>query len=130
MANGWRWLRESLVEVLEGWGYRTHAFTNGEEALPFLLDNSIQADLIISDVVMPRLGGIGLFKTLYSTGAQIPMIFITGHALHDELEGLQKMGRCAAMTKPITLEQLAQTLAAILAAPAHPAPDLPVQPGR
>jgi two-component system cell cycle sensor histidine kinase/response regulator CckA len=109
-------LRESLVEVLEGWGYRTCAFTNGEEALPFLLDNSVQPDLIISDVVMPRLGGIGLFKALYSAGAQIPMLFITGHAMHDELDGLRKMGRCAAMTKPITLEQLAQTLAAIRAA--------------
>ena len=91
-------------------------FTNGEEALPFLLDNSVQPDLIISDVVMPRLGGIGLFKALYSAGAQIPMLFITGHAMHDELDGLRKMGRCAAMTMPITLEQLAQTLAAIRAA--------------
>jgi two-component system cell cycle sensor histidine kinase/response regulator CckA len=115
-------LRESLVEVLEGWGYRTHAFSNGEEALPFLLDNSAQFALILSDVVMPRLGGIGLFKTLYSVGAQIPMLFITGHPLHDEMEGLQKMGRCAALTKPITLEQLAQVLAAILAT-SHPSAD-------
>jgi len=107
-------LRESLVEVLEGWGYRTLAFTNGEAALPLLLDDSTQPDLIISDIVMPRLGGIGLFKTLYSVGAQIPMLFITGHLLHDELEGLQKMGRCAALTKPITLEQLAQKLAETL----------------
>ena len=93
----------------------------GEEALPFLLDNSVQPDLIIGDVVMPRLGGIGLFKTLYSAGAQIPMLFITGHPMHDELDGLRKMGRCAAMTKPITLEQLAQTLAAILVAANPPA---------
>jgi nitrogen-specific signal transduction histidine kinase len=114
-------LRESLVEVLEGWGYRTRAFTNGEEALPLLLDNSVQPDLIISDVVMPRLGGIGLFKTLYSAGAQIPMLFITGHPMHDELDGLRKMGRCAAMTKPLTLEQLAQTLASILVAANPPA---------
>jgi len=67
--------------------------------------------LIVSDVVMPEMGGIALFHALSKRGWQTPVILLTGHPMDKELEALQNQGLSAWLTKPPNLERLAQAIA-------------------
>ncbi len=51
---------------------------DGEEALIYLAQGR-EAAVILSDVVMPRLGGIGLVKALRSNGWAMPVVLMSGH---------------------------------------------------
>jgi DNA-binding NtrC family response regulator len=77
-----------------------------EAAAPF--------QLIISDVVMPKLGGVGLLKALRKTGDATPLILLTGHPMGDELEPLCQHGLHGWLTKPPDAEQLSHMIAEAL----------------
>jgi PAS domain S-box-containing protein len=106
-------LRESLVEMLGRWDYAVTAVANGEEALAYL--DNVPADLILSDVIMPRLGGVALANTLCSRGPCPPIIFMSGHT-HGEEQCLHHAAAVAAwLQKPLTASEVARAVAAALA---------------
>ncbi len=72
-------------------------------------------DLIISDVVMPRLGGIGLVKALRQHGVRTPVILMSGHAPDEDRAGLAEAGVAAWLDKPPSSWLLAKAVAAALA---------------
>ncbi|MFN8464050.1 MAG: PAS domain S-box protein [Caldilineaceae bacterium] len=121
-------LRASLVELLTNLGYGVAEATNGEEALARLRKSSLTAGgageapedelpgLLISDVVMPRLGGVGLLKALRHEGVEIPAILMSGHPIGEERAGLETLGMYAWLDKPPSRQQLAQAVAGALAA--------------
>ncbi len=86
-------VRSSLAAILEQWNYRVVEATNGQEALACLARPWRQVDVILSDVVMPRLGGIGLVKALRKDGVETPVILMSGHAAAAERMGLPEAGR-------------------------------------
>jgi two-component system, cell cycle sensor histidine kinase and response regulator CckA len=108
-------LRTALTDYLQMWGYQTLQAANGEVALQHLQKQN-QVALILSDVVMPRLGGINLFRALRQQGGQIPIILLTGHPLEEEMIAkLRTEGLHAWLPKPPNLIKLAQTIASALA---------------
>ena len=109
------YLRATLAELLELWNYQVLPVANGLEALIALDDAAGGIDLIISDVVMPEMTGIALFKALRQRQADTPLILLTGHPMNDELDNLRRFGLRAWLPKPPIAEQLAATIAAILA---------------
>lgn len=108
-------LRVTLTELVTGWNYRVEAAVNGEDALARLEAAAEPFRLIISDVVMPKLGGVGLLKALRKRKDTIPLILLTGHPMRDELEPLREFGLWGWLTKPPDAEQLAQMVAEALA---------------
>jgi len=65
----------------------------------------------LSDVVMPGMGGMALFHALRERGWQMPVILLTGHPMGKELEELRAQGLSAWLTKPLSIERLAQAVA-------------------
>ncbi len=107
-------LRQSMQELLTTWNYRVVEATNGRHALE-LLDNTAEPiALVLTDAVMPLMGGIGLLKEIRQRGLDIPVVLVTGHPLQDELEGLRRLGMTAWLAKPVSVVQLANTLASAL----------------
>ncbi len=104
-------LRATLVELVAAWNYAVEAASNGEEALGKIKETTEPFRLIISDVVMPRLGGVGLLKALRSSGDATPLILLTGHPMGDELEPLHEHGLFGWLTKPPDAEQLSRMIA-------------------
>jgi PAS domain S-box-containing protein len=105
-------LRESLVEMLGRWNYQVTAVANGEEALAYL-DNA-PADLILSDVIMPRMGGVALANALSSRSACTPIVFMSGHT-HGEQHNLLPGATVSAwLEKPLTATEIAHAVAAAL----------------
>jgi two-component system cell cycle sensor histidine kinase/response regulator CckA len=106
-------LRSSLQELLASWNYQVTTASNGEEAVG-LLAGERPVDLVLSDVVMPRLGGLGLLKILRQRNIHIPTLFMSGHMLGEEREALEQLGAHACLDKPLRSDQLAAALAAAL----------------
>lgn len=110
-------LRATIVELLESWHYRVAQATNGADALARLEDAAQPPiQVILSDVVMPKLGGVALLRTLHQRGLRQPLILMSGHPLTRDVEELDKLGLFAWITKPPDAALLAQTLAAALPA--------------
>jgi PAS domain S-box-containing protein len=108
-------VRASMVDLLGLWHYQVTEAANGEEALDWLLHEHGQVDLIISDVVMPRLGGTDLVKLLRHHRVLTPVILMSGHAAGEDRAGLVDAGVTAWLDKPPSTWLLAKAVAAALA---------------
>jgi len=107
-------LRKSMAELLALWRYQVIEAANGQQALDILSANEQTVDLVLTDVVMPMMGGVGLLKQMRQRGMNTPVIIMTGHPLRDELEDLRQFGLAAWLHKPPSTAQLAHTLAHVL----------------
>ncbi len=111
--------RQALVESLELLNYRTLEAENGREALEILERqtwevSSPEVALVLSDVVMPEMGGVVLFHALRQKGLMVKVVLMTGHPLEEEMESLRTQGLSDWLPKPPSLEQLAQVLTRVL----------------
>lgn len=112
-------LREAMIELLTLWNYNVEEAANGEEALIRLSQADAPIALIISDAVMPRMGGVALFHSLLQRKLAVPLILLTGYPLQDELETLKAAGLYAWLPKPVNAQHLAETISTVLRDP-HP----------
>jgi two-component system, cell cycle sensor histidine kinase and response regulator CckA len=103
-------LRNALIDIVEQLNYRACAAPNGKVALTALADHPDIA-LVLSDLVMPEMGGQALLHALRAQGRAIPMVMMTGHPLKDELEGLKAQGLVGWLQKPLDVAALAHLLA-------------------
>lgn len=105
--------REALTACLEDLHYRPLAAANGRAALVLL---AAQRDiaLIISDMVMPEMGGVALLRALREQGLTTPVILLTGHPLNTEQETLAAAGAAAWLLKPVSLVRLSEVVAGAL----------------
>jgi CheY-like chemotaxis protein len=65
-----------LAETLEFFDYKGIAATDGEEALRKLGEDSF--DMVITDLRMPRMGGMDLLRTIKDKFKDLPVVVITG----------------------------------------------------
>lgn len=110
----------TLREGLESLGYRVEAARHGKAALELLTPRSANIALVLSDVMMPQMGGVALFQELRRRGYSLPVVLISGHMMEEQLQELREQGLQGWLMKPPSLEQLAQTLARILVAETEP----------
>jgi len=92
---------------------------DGEEALARLRAPEEPVDLIISDVIMPRLGGPGLYERLGKLGPRPPFLLTSGYAAEEAgplPEGVP------ILAKPWTTVELLRAVRGALAAGRPPAP--------
>lgn len=102
--------REVLVECLWALDYKVITAVNGLNALEIMKTQGDSISLIISDVVMPEMGGISLLKTLREGGWKTAVILLTGHPLNKELDETLTYPDVEWLPKPVTLEQLADAV--------------------
>ncbi len=70
--------------------------------------------LILSDLVMPEMGGQALFHAIQQRGLTLPMVMLSGHSMENELQALQVQGLAGWLRKPPDMAQLSWTLAQAL----------------
>lgn len=99
-------LRQILVKVFEESGYHTLSVKNGEMAVREL--KRFFPDLIVSDVLMPKMNGIEFLKyiRLHNDYQDIPFIILSAKAtVQDRIEGLEH-GADDYITKPFDIQEL------------------------
>ncbi|MBN2003998.1 MAG: PAS domain S-box protein [Anaerolineae bacterium] len=110
--------RAAIVESLEFLDYRVLTAANGFEALRRLEEHT-EIALVLSDIVMPEMGGLELLDALQTMGAHTPVIFLTGHPSEENLKALQDLDAntnpdsllLGWMLKPPNLEKLSEIVA-------------------
>jgi CheY-like chemotaxis protein len=107
--------REALQDRLAQLNYEVLAVTNGREALAMLTTKATDIDLVLSDVVMPEMGGIALFYAMQERNLTMPVVLLTGHPLSKEMENLHALGLSGWLLKPPGLASLSNLLATLLA---------------
>ncbi len=76
-------IRRVARRVLEKHGYNVVVAVDGDDAIAKYNALETRIDLIISDVVMPKLGGAGLYKKLSAGGDPPKVLFTSGYAAND-----------------------------------------------
>jgi putative two-component system response regulator len=104
----------ALRDILEAAGYRVLTAHNGEIALG-ILDAETPA-LILSDISMPVLDGIGLFEAVRRRpgGAAIPFVFLTARGTREDIFAGKSLGADDYITKPVTSQELLSAVEARL----------------
>jgi DNA-binding NtrC family response regulator len=102
-------LREDLARVLSGAGFQTSTAADGQEALERLESGS--PDAIVTDLVMPRLDGFELLRTIRESGQVIPAIVMTGFGSLDKaLSIIRDLDAYWFLEKPVKLSALQSLL--------------------
>jgi len=96
--------RETLGDLLTLHNFKVKTVDTAREALDILDQNSF--DLIISDLIMPKMDGITLTKNIKSMGIETPVIVITAFATIEHAVESMKAGAFDFITKPFNYDQI------------------------
>lgn len=108
-------IRQALIESLVMLNYEVLQAANGRDALALVEQHHDKIAAVISDIIMPELGGVALFHTLREREFRIPFIMITGYVVEKDMENLRALGLQGWLAKPLDLNKLAQLLQQSLA---------------
>lgn len=97
-------LRRSVTKALTAAGYSVDAAADGAQALDDL--DGVDYDSIVLDVMMPRVDGLTVLRTLRSRGDDTPVLLLTARdAIDHRVEGLDA-GADDYLVKPFAMEEL------------------------
>jgi CheY-like chemotaxis protein len=122
-------IREPAREYLAGLGYKVLLAGNGQEALRVAQRYKRGIDLMLTDVVMPRMGGAELAIQMKEIHPETRSLYMSGYSREILAEHLQPTVGEALLRKPFSLEALAQQVRQAISDPSPvPSPE-PAKPG-
>jgi PAS domain S-box-containing protein len=103
-------LRENLTDFLSEKGYQVTAAEDGVTGVQSVIQQL--PDMILCDITMPGMNGIGLLKTIQQikTTSSIPFVFITAKVEKEDIRIGMQLGADDYITKPFDLNELLQTI--------------------
>ncbi|KAF0141396.1 MAG: two-component system OmpR family alkaline phosphatase synthesis response regulator PhoP [Stygiobacter sp.] len=117
-------MRMGLKDNLEFEGYTVETATDGEAGLSMIMTNTF--DLVILDVMMPKISGFDVCKHAREKGIKTPIILLTAKGEEiDKIVGLE-LGADDYITKPFSLRELLARIKAILRRVESPTTQIPV----
>jgi two-component system cell cycle sensor histidine kinase/response regulator CckA len=98
-------VRSVCARILQHAGYRTDEAEDGAAALALVQASHELLDLVVSDVVMPRMNGVELLEALSISHPKLPVLLMSAYSV----ETLRERGiaaPCAILVKPFTPQKL------------------------
>jgi DNA-binding NtrC family response regulator len=103
--------RLGLTELVRTWGYLTAAAVDGEDALRQI--SEFRPSIVITDLVMPRMGGIDLLRAITAMGPGITVVLLTAQGTVETAVEAMREGAYDYLTKPVEPQRLRILLARI-----------------
>ena len=96
--------RTGLAELVSSWGYRTETAVDGSEGL----EKAAQWNpaIVVTDLKMPRMGGIELLQRLAEQAQAMAVILVTAQGTIDSAVQAMRLGAYDYITKPINSFEL------------------------
>jgi two-component system cell cycle sensor histidine kinase/response regulator CckA len=107
-------VREMASRVLRRFGYTVVAAEDGPEALTLLSEHSANVDLLLSDVVMPKMSGVELAQHARLMKPTLKLLFISGHVGRPGEGGRQASALSPLLRKPFSAAKLALKVREVL----------------
>ena len=107
-------VRFGLEAMLSSLGYEVRCVHNGEEALVHYQAHGQDTDLVILDLMMPVMNGLDCLRELRKLDPAVRVLVSSGQADTEGAGRLLKTGAQGFLTKPYTLERLAEAVAEVL----------------
>jgi serine phosphatase RsbU (regulator of sigma subunit) len=101
-------VRKVLVQYLERLGFATLEAADGEEGLDVIRAN--RPDLVLCDLRMPNLDGLGLLKVLKQESPELPIVVMSGAGLLQDAIGALQLGAWDYVEKPVEFPVLEHAL--------------------
>ncbi|QUI21231.1 response regulator transcription factor [Vallitalea pronyensis] len=105
-------IRRLFADVLRGDGYNVYEASDGEVLLDILEETHI--DMLITDVMMPRMDGFELVKVLRDAGYELPIIMITAKVTMEDKKIGFSLGVDDYMVKPVDTDEILLRVKALL----------------
>ena len=96
--------RSGLAELVQAWGFQTDEAADGEEAMRKV--TTFRPAIIVSDLVMPRMGGADLLRALKDQLSDITLILLTAQGTVDSAVEAIKEGAYDYLSKPVDPQRL------------------------
>ncbi len=101
-------------ELLEALGYKTYVARSGQEAIELFREYKDSIDIVLLDMVMPKMNGQEVFKRLKEIDSEVKVLLSSGYSLDGEAQELMDLGCAGFIQKPFRLQDLTKVLAQIL----------------
>ncbi|GKX28829.1 DNA-binding response regulator [Vallitalea longa] len=105
-------IRQLMCEYLKKENYNVYESSNGEEGLNIL--DTAHIDLLITDIMMPKLDGILFSKELREAGYELPILMVTAKETIDDKKTGFRAGADDYMVKPIDMDEMLIRVEALL----------------
>ncbi len=107
-------IRTVAKEMLQQMGYETLEAFDGAEGLKVFQERSADIDVVMLDMIMPRMNGQETFSALRELNSNVRVLFSSG--ISDPLPSgtLEAPGRCRFLKKPFVMSELSSALASLL----------------
>jgi two-component system cell cycle sensor histidine kinase/response regulator CckA len=103
-------IRQVASKTLEAYGYHTVVASNGREAIDLIESGDVTIDLVITDMMMPVMGGAATSAYLEEHHPSVPIVAASGLNAGDLSRGSAGMGISRFLAKPYTTTQLLTTV--------------------
>jgi two-component system nitrogen regulation response regulator NtrX len=97
-------IRKTLADILEDEGWLAEQAKNGQEAMIQFKKN--RPDLVLLDVWMPGIDGIGTLQSLKRLDTDIPIVIMSGHGTIETAVRATKLGAFDYLEKPLSLDKI------------------------
>ncbi len=104
---------KTMTTILEMEQYKVSTAINGKEALQFINSqktNCFPVDILVTDIAMPELDGVGLVTELRRQNNDIPIIAVTGYGSKKSIVDLIHKGVAAYIDKPFKMNELTRRI--------------------
>jgi DNA-binding NtrC family response regulator len=96
--------RVGLQQLIKSWGYTVEAATDGQDAVEKVA--TVRPTIVLSDLVMPRLDGLGLLTALHQDDPDLTVVLMTAQGTVETAVAAIKQGAYDYLTKPIDPQRL------------------------
>jgi CheY-like chemotaxis protein len=106
-------IQQAGKEILESLGYQVLVAANGREGIE-VYQSAERVDLLLTDLVMPEMGGVELVRELEKTDPNLKALAVTGHLLAEDLQGLKEERVLDVVYKPFNANTLGKAIRSAL----------------
>ncbi|WP_319585250.1 response regulator [uncultured Desulfobulbus sp.] len=104
-------IRTTAAFILEQLGYQVLLAKDGQEGLELYKNQGIQIDLVILDMIMPRMGGVACFKEIRAFNPEAKVLISSGFTQEGSIDELWEAGIMGFVRKPYHRAELARIVA-------------------
>jgi len=103
-----------MIEALQTLGYSVILAENGLDAVEIYKNNPNQIDMVILDMIMPKLGGHATFYQIRAMDPKAKILLSSGYVSEEEVNDILKQGAAGFIPKPHRINVIAKEIRRIL----------------